>query len=320
MRETSVSVVIPNWNGREHLDVCLRSLRDQTYKDFEVVVVDNGSRDGSVEFVEGNFPEVKVLKLRSNRGFSAAVNAGIKFCHGDYIALLNSDTEADPEWLRELVAAFEDEPDVGFCASKVLFYDRRHTVNSAGDAVSVTGYAWNIGRGHPDGEMFDVRRYVFGASAAASIYCRKMLTEIGLFDEDYFAYFEDVDISFRAQLRGYRCLYVPGAVVYHKEGGASRRCGDLTVFYIERNSILNLLKNVPLPIILGYSPTIVLGHTHRFFICLLKGRLPVWISAKLSAFPYLLRAYKKRLKIQRERTVSIRTLSSIMDRRRALWH
>ena len=314
-----VSVIIPNWNGRRHLKVCLESLRRQSYQDFEVILVDNGSIDGSVEFVKENFPEVTILQFEKNRGFSAAVNAGIKYSRGDYVALLNNDTEAHCDWLRELRAGFEEGGTVGFCASKVLFYDQRNIINSAGDAVSVTGYAWNIGRDSQDDGRFDSKRYVFGASAAASIYRRQMLKDIGLFDEDYFAYFEDVDLSFRAQLRGYKCLYVPNAVIYHWEGGGSRRHGDLAVFYIERNALLNLVKNVPFLILFRYAYTILLGHAHRFVVCLCRGRLPVWVSAKLSTLPYLFKFWKKRREIQKNRKVPLAYLSNILEQRRVLW-
>jgi GT2 family glycosyltransferase len=314
-----VSVVIPNWNGKRYLKTCLESLRNQSYRDFETIIVDNGSTDGSVEFVRQSFPEVRLLEFKGNEGFSVAVNEGIRLSAGKYVALLNNDTEVHPDWLKELVAGVEGEEDVGFCASKILYSDRRNIINSAGDAVSVAGYAWNVGKGSEDDGRFDTRRDVFGASAAASLYRRDMLEKIGLFDEDYFAYFEDVDLSFRAQLSGYRCLYLPQAVVYHKEGGASRHHGDLAVFYIERNAILNLVKNVPLPVMILYFHTIFLCHAQRFAACLLKGRLPVWISAKLSALPYILRAGKKRQVIQRERRVSISNLGQMLEKRRVLW-
>ncbi len=314
-----VSVVIPNWNGMRYLRSCLESLRKQSYRDFEVIIVDNGSTDGSVEFVRESFPEVRLLEFEINHGFSVAVNEGIRCSAGEYVALLNNDTEVHPDWLKELIAGLEGEEEVGFCASKILYSDRRNIINSAGDAVSVAGYAWNIGKGSEDDGRFDTKRRVFGASAAACIYRREIFERIGLFDEDYFAYFEDVDLSFRAQLMGYRCLYLPLAVVYHKEGGVSRSHGDLAIFYIERNALLNLVKDVPLPIMIRYCHTILLSHAQRFAACFLKGRLPVWISAKLSAMPYLLRAGKKRRVIQRGREVRVSSLASMLERRRVLW-
>src|SRR5215211_9561023 len=207
-----VTVVIPNWNGERFLKVCLSSLREQSFEDFETALVDNASSDGSLRLVERDFPEVRVISMRENRGFSAAVNAGIETSEATYVALLNNDTEVDPGWLEALVRAAERHPEAGLFASKLVdFYDRR-VLDGAGDALRLSGLPYRLGHGERDRGQFDAPAYVFSACAAAALYRREMLDEIGLFDEDFVSYCEDGDLSFRAQLAGYRCFYVPDAV------------------------------------------------------------------------------------------------------------
>lgn len=314
-----ISVIIPNLNGRMYLDFCLGSLRRQSYRDFETILVDNGSRDGSCEWVERNFSEVRIVRFPRNMGFSRAVNAGIEASRGEYVVLLNNDTEVEADCLEELKKALDQNQDVGFAASKVLFYDRRQVINSAGDAVSPSGYAWNLGFSLPDSDDFNEERLVFGASAAAAIYRRSMLFDLGLFDEDYFAYYEDVDLSFRAQLKGYKCLYAPRAVVYHRLGGTTKPESSLVVYYTERNVLFNLVKDVSTPVLLFYGLKIFRHNIYRFFGCLFRGHFPIWLEAKLRALPYIMKMLKKRQEIQRGRKVSFRYLQSALSTGRIKW-
>lgn len=247
-----VTIIIPNWNGKHFLKTSLNSLKGQTFKDFEIIVVDNGSTDGSIEFLQDNYPEVRIIRFSENRGFSAAVNAGIKEAKGEYIALLNNDAEVDPKWLEELVYALERYPEVGFCASKMVNYFNRSIIDTAGDGFSRYGIAFKRGSGKPDGPEYNKEEYVFGACGGAAIYRREVFDKIGLFDEDFFAYLEDVDLSFRAQLRGFKCLYVPTAIVYHMMGGTSggksysvkRMAGKVA------NKLFVLIKDMPGTLIL----------------------------------------------------------------------
>src|SRR5215210_9226871 len=215
-----VTVIIPNWNGERFLSSCLGSLRQQSFEDFKTILVDNGSIDSSVEFVNHNFPEVRVLPLGENKGFSAAVNAGIRASHDEYVALLNNDSEVDTRWLEGLVEAADSYPEAGLFASKLVDFHDRRVLDGAGDALRLSGLPYRLGHGERDSGRFSRAGYVFGACAAAALYRREMLDEVGLFDEDFVSYCEDGDLSFRAQLAGYRCFYVPGAVVYHM-GSAS---------------------------------------------------------------------------------------------------
>lgn len=178
-----LSVIIPNWNGAAHLPTCLEALRRQTYPHREILVVDNGSTDGSLSLL-ARYPEVRVLALGRNRGFAGAVNAGIRAARGEILVLLNNDTEAAPTWLEALAAAFARHPDAGLLASKILLFDRREVFHSAGDYYRVDGIPGNRGVWEPDVGQYDREEEVFSACGAAAAYRRALLEDIGLFDED----------------------------------------------------------------------------------------------------------------------------------------
>ncbi|HIE38468.1 MAG TPA: glycosyltransferase family 2 protein [Anaerolineales bacterium] len=238
-----VTIVIPNWNGAAHLPTCLESLRGQTLRDFEVIVADNGSTDGSLELLSRDYPEVQVLALGENRGFAGACNAGIRAARGEFVVLLNNDTEANPHWLAEVVAAFERHPEAGIVASKMLLFDRRDTIHTAGDFYRVDGIPGNRGVWQRDDGQYDAEAYVFSACGGSGAYRRELLEEIGLLDEDFFYSCEDVDLAWRAQLAGYRCVYAPRAVVYHKLSATGG--GTIASFYDGRNFIYLLVKDYP---------------------------------------------------------------------------
>lgn len=313
------SVIIPNWNGESFLKTCLDSLQKQTFQDFEIILVDNGSFDESLSFVKTNYPQVRTLEFKENRGFSRAVNAGIKISNGETIALLNNDTEVDPRWLEELNKVLNENPEVGFCGSKIHFYDRRKIINSTGITVGVNGSAWDIGYNSMDSGQFNDPKYIFSACAAASIYRKNLFQDVGLFDEDFFAYAEDVDLSFRAQLRGFKCLYVPSAIVYHRCRATTLQNRDLPDFYIERNLIFNLIKNMPFSIFLRFPLKILRYQLYRFVDFLIHGRLLIWLKSRLSVLPYLKIMLLKRWKIQKRRRVSLRYIEANLDKGRFRW-
>jgi GT2 family glycosyltransferase len=238
-----VSVVIPTWNGAELLRVALRSLEAQSWRDFEVIVVDNASADQTLEMTSREFPNARQIRLPENRGFAAAVNVGIEAARGEIIVLMNNDTEADPGWLAALVAGLDRHPEAGSCASRMLDFWDRSRIDAAGDRMGLQ--ATSIGRGQMDGPGFSREQYVFSACAGAAAYRREIFEEIGGFDERFFAYLEDVDVGFRAQIAGYRCVYLPDAVIYHRGGATSDRISDTRAFWLVRNSLFLFFQNMP---------------------------------------------------------------------------
>lgn len=238
-----ISVIIPNWNGTTLLPGCLDSLRTQTHPDYEVILVDNASTDDSVEMIRREYPEVRVLELARNLGLTGGVNAGIAIARGEIIALLNNDAEAAPAWLTELEAALARHPEAGSVASKMLLYDHPKTINSAGDFYRTDGIPGNRGVWQQDDGEFDQEDFVFGGCGGAVAYRRTMLEQIGLFDEDLFMYCEDVDLSWRAQLAGWGCVYAPLAVVHHRLSATGG--GVLASYYNGRNCIVVIVKNYP---------------------------------------------------------------------------
>jgi len=307
-----VSVIVPNWNGAHFLPTCFDSLQEQSLTDFEVVLVDNGSTDGSVELVRDSYPTVRLLTLGENRGFSAAVNAGIRATTGTYIALLNNDTRVHPDWLSSLCTALDRHPELGFCASKILFFDPLHVINSVGDSYAPWRSPRNIGLGQVDNGQYEVPRKVFGACAAASIYRRSMLNEIGLFDEDFWAYYEDVDLSFRAQLYGYQCLYVPKAVVHHVGSGTAGYLSPRVVYFLRRNLLFLIAKNMPSKLMLKYLIPMTGLQVGLDIAYTLRGYTKSVIRARLDALRGLPKMWRcKRRKIQRGRRVSDAYLESL---------
>jgi len=249
------SVIIPNWNGAQHLPTCLEALRRQTYTHVEVLVADNASTDDSRARLARDYPEVRVIALDQNRGFAGACNAGVRAATGEFIALLNNDTEVDPRWAEHIVGAFARHPEVGLIASKMLLFDRRDTFHTAGDYYRVDGIPGNRGVWQKDEGQFDREEYVFSACGGSAAYRRTLLDHIGLLDEDFFFSCEDVDLGWRAQLAGWRCLYVPSAVVYHRlkaTGG-----GTTASFYDGRNFLWLIAKNYPANLWRTYRSAVV---------------------------------------------------------------
>ena len=239
----TISIIIPHLNGRHHLDDCLQSLRRQTWRDFEALLVDNGSTDGTQAYVAENYPEVRLVQLPENRGFTGACNAGWQAAQGEIIILLNNDTEADPRWLAEVMAAFDRHPRAGSIASKMLLFDRRDHLHTAGDFYRVDGIPGNRGVWQADMGQFDQEEMVFSACGGSSAYRRALLDEIGFLDDDFFFSCEDVDVGWQANLAGWEVWYAPTAVIYHKlkaTGGAVTGS-----YYDGRNFLYLIWKNYP---------------------------------------------------------------------------
>ena len=268
-------------------------------------MVDNGSVDGSRGFVGEHFPEVKVVPLGENRGIAAAFNAGIEASGAEYVVLLNNDTELDPGWLEALVRATEDRPESGLFASRLVdFYDRS-VLDGAGDAMRLSGLPYRLGHGERDRGRFDKPGYVFGACAAAALYRREMLDEVGRFDEDFVSYCEDGDLSFRAQLAGYRCFYVPGAVVYHMGSASTGGKRSPTATRLgSRNSFSLLVKNLPLSAVPHILPFFVAGQLARTITAAATGSLRAHLEGLAGALRHLPLMLRKRAEIQKRKKLS----------------
>jgi len=308
-----ISVIIPNWNGAHHLPTCLESLRRQTYPRAEVIVADNGSTDGSLDLVARDYPEVRVLDLGENRGFAGACNAGIRAARGVFVVLLNNDTEADPRWLEEVIAAFQRHPEAGSVASKMLLFDRRDTFHTAGDFYRVDGIPGNRGVWQKDVGQYERDEYVFSACGGSAAYRKAMLDQVGLLDEDFFFSCEDVDLAWRAQLAGWRCVYAHRAVVYHK---LSATGGGVTAsFYDGRNFIYLLAKDYPGDLWRIYWRAIL-----RAQLRIAAEALRAWRGAaararlrgQLAGLLGILRMGRKRRAVQRSRTVARAYLENIL--------
>jgi GT2 family glycosyltransferase len=295
---------MPNWNGARYLRACLDSLRAQRFGDFDVVVVDNGSTDGSLRILAESYPEVRVVAWDANRGVAAAFNEGVRQCRAELLALVNNDMELDGGWLEALVGALDDHPAAGAAASKILFIDRQ-TINSAGDFYGRDGIPGNRGVHEIDRGQYDQPAYVFGASGGASLYRRRLFDEIGLFDERLVSYCEDVDWAWRMQLAGYRCIYVPNAIAFH--WGSATGGGPLASYYCGRNFIRVLLKNLPGPLLRRHWRAIVSREIELALEALRHGREPA-ARARLAGQLAGLRSIPETLR-QRKCTMSIKRVS-----------
>lgn len=313
MRASQVSVVIPNWNGAAHLPTCLNALRAQTYPLIEVIVVDNASHDGSQALLAAQYPEVRMIALTENRGFTGACNAGMQAAQGEYVALLNNDTEADPGWAAAVVDAFQRHPDAGLVASKMLLFDERDRFHTAGDLYRVDGRLVNRGVWERDAGQYDQEEYVFSACGGSSAYRRRMLDEIGLLDDDFFFSCEDMDLAWRAQLAGYRCIYTPKAVVYHRLSATGG--GATASFHDGRNTLWILVKDYPAALWRRHGLKILRAQAGLAWQALRAWRgaaARARLRGMLAAIPGLPRMLRKRRGIQRARRVSMAYLESIL--------
>lgn len=287
--DSAVGIVIPNWNGRAFLPVCLTSVFLQSIPPKDVIVVDNGSSDGSVEWIRSAFPAVRVIANDRNRGFGAAVNEGIRACKTPFVFLLNNDTEMAKDCLERLLEAVKAYPDCGSFAPKMIdFFDRR-LLDGVGDAMGRWGAGYRIGTGEIDDGRFERFRPVFGPCAGAALYQRTLFEDIGLFDEAFFAYLEDVDLNFRANAAGYRCLYVPTARVYHmgsRSGGG--KLGDFVVRLTTRNLIRMIVKQYSAEMFIRWFPWLAAYQLWWLAVCIRYGRLGAYrqgLAEAAVAFP-----------------------------------
>ena len=309
----SANVIIVNHNGRHFLGDCLTSLGAQSFRNFEAWVVDNGSQDGSVRFIQDNFPWVRLISLERNVGFCAGNNLAIRETSGELVVLLNNDTVARSDWLGQLVEAALNNPEVGICASRILYLARPHVLYAAGDSYTAWGTAFSRGGGEPADGRFEEAAAVFSACACAALYRRGMLEKIGLFDEDLFFNCEDVDLGFRARLAGHTCLYVPKAVVYHHGSGTAGGANAWVELLASRNSECVFFKNMPTVLLLRYLPF----HIAQIGWNVLKksgsGLAIPYLKGKVAFLRSMGSLMRKRAAVQRSRRISAQELLATMD-------
>ncbi|MCB9076479.1 MAG: glycosyltransferase family 2 protein [Anaerolineaceae bacterium] len=303
-----VAVIIPNWNTQRWLPGCLDALNTQTFRDFQIIVVDNGSTDDSVAFIRDNYPDVRVITLPENRGFAVAVNTGIKATQSDYIALLNVDTVPRPGWLASLVeTADQSSPDIGFLASKMLNLDQPDLIDDAGDSFSWYASSWKRGKGE-SAAHYNEPGEVFSACAGAALYRRRFFEKVGLFDEDFNSYLEDIDLGLRGRLLGYRCWYVPAAEVLHQGQGAGIPRPRYVTFST-CNRLTILIKNIPLALLVKHSYTLLFGQ----FYFLLVYKKPYYSAKGYAAFLRKLPlTIQKRRAILGQKKISNQTLDRLL--------
>jgi GT2 family glycosyltransferase len=303
------SIVIPTWNQAGLLAATLRSLRTQTFRDFETVVADNGSDDGTAALLGRDFPEVRLVALPENRGFAAATNAGLRAAQGEILVCLNNDVECEPGWLAALVAALDRMPAVGSVASKMVSAAEPGTIDSAGDTMSLV--AWNVGRGEPDGAGFSVGREILSACAGAAAYRRALFERVGWFDEAYFAWFEDVDLGIRAQLAGFRCWYEPSAVVHHHGSATAARMSDRKLYLSVRNRLVLFFKTMPLRRVLLWGPLVLAS---PWLDPLIVGR-PIRVTARawFAFWPMLPAVLRARRAVYAGRRVPVTRLTGLLE-------
>jgi GT2 family glycosyltransferase len=308
-----LTAVIPNHNGRRLLQEMLASLERQTLRPGAIVVVDDCSSDDSVAYLAASWPQVRVVRLPARGGVSAALNACLAAARdSELVGLFNNDVELAPSCLSELVAELDGHPEVGSVTPKMLDFADREILDGAGDVLSWRGGGRRRGHGERDVGQYDRAEQVFGPCGGAAVYRRATLEAVGGFDEAYFAYYEDVDWAFRAQLAGFRCRFVPAAVLYH-HGSATlgRGFSDFNGYHLWRNPVWLVAKCFPAGTIVRHLPAIARGQLGNLYVAARERKLRVWARAMRDALRGLPGALGKRRAIQRERVLSVAELEAV---------
>ena len=308
-----VDVVIVNYNGGDYLRRAVASLQAQTLKDFRVIVVDNGSSDGSLERLPTAPIETIVVGAGRNLGFAAGNNLAIRqYVRADWLALLNPDAFPHPDWLERLLYAASTNPRFSFFGCRMLEARDPERLDGAGDAYHVSGLHWREGHGCPDSAAYAQSEEIFSPCAAAALYRTRDVLDVGGFDEDFFCYSEDVDLAFRLRLTGHRCLYVPDAVVEHVGSGITGVRSDFSLYHGHRNLVWTYVKNMPERLFWFYLPYHLLLNVYSLLIFTVRGQpKPLW-RAKRDAILGLPRAWHKRREIQAQRRVSASDIRAVM--------
>ena len=313
-----VSAAVLNYNGKDLLDVVVPSLLAQSFGDFELILIDDSSTDDSVAYARGRWPELRVVAAgEGNVGVAAALNAAVRAATGELVALLNNDLELEPGWLRALVDALDRHPQAASASGKLLRFDERTVIDSAGDIFMRSGMAFGRGAGQVDRGQFDHEEEVFAPTAGAGLFRASALADVGPFDESLFAYLEDVDWGLRAQLAGYRSVYVPGAVAYHM--GSRTTGGDANPRFfglLRRNTIAVLIKDVPLRFLARNLHVIVGNHLLALGYSARAGRLLPHLKAWGAALRAAPGWWRARRRILGARRIPLKDFDRFVSKRR----
>lgn len=305
------SVIVLNWNGRAHLPECLEALSRQTFRDFELIVVDNGSTDGSVEWIKGHHPEVRVIALPQNRGFSGGNNGGLKAALGSHVILLNNDTRPEADLIERLSTCADTRKQAGIVAAHLVDWEGSFT-DSAGDGCRVTGRCFGRHRRRPASEA-PPSGPVFGACAGAALYRRECIEDVGFLDEDFFLNFEDCDLSFRARLRGWQVWFCREAVVRHRMSATQGTWSRINTYYGSRNHIWVCLKNMPSWLLFKYAPLNLLQVAAVGAVAARHGQAWPYFKGILDGIIGAPKMLRKRREIMARRTLSTPELERLLS-------
>jgi GT2 family glycosyltransferase len=308
-----LTVAVLSYDGRHLLEVILPSLARQRFRDFEVVVVDNGSRDDTLAWLGEHWPQVEVVSLPENVGVTAALNVCARAGRGELVGLFNNDLELEPDCLGELVRALHEHPQTGWVAAKLRDFQQRELLDGAGDVFTWAATGGRRGHGELDRGQYDTPQEIFGACGGAAVYRRNVLAAVGEFDEDFFAFYEDVDWNLRAQLAGFSCRYVPTAVVYHM-GSATigRGLSDFTRYHLWRNTLWIIAKDLPAGALLRHAPQLLLGQLVNLAVAVKDRKLGIWLRVWRDALRGLPRVLRKRREVQARRRIGLDALEAIV--------
>lgn len=305
-------MVIPVWNGRDHLGMVLSSLNEQTFDDFDVTVVDNASTDGTVGYLSESWPEVQVVALAENLGYAGGANRGLEASLGDYVCFLNDDMEMEPNWIEELVRELDVDPALGVVTSKVLFHHDPSLIYQAGYDFYTYGWCATRGVGEVDRGQYDRRLPSVGGTGAGSIWRREAIERAGCFDADYFLYCEEVDLGLRVLMAGYKGLYVPTPVAHHVAGAKTGQTPELPRRLLYRNQLITLFKDVPGGILWAAWPKALMFAYHQYRAERGNGSPGLALGAYAEFLRTLPRTLRKRRRVRRQRLLSTPQLRSMM--------
>jgi GT2 family glycosyltransferase len=308
-----LTVAVLSYDGRHLLESIMPSLARQSFRDFEVVIVDNGSRDDTLAWLGEHWPQAQIVSLPDNIGVTAALNVCARAGSGDLVGLFNNDLELDPACLGELVGALREHPEAGWAGAKLRDFQQRDVIDGAGDVFTWAATGGRRGHGERDVGQYDEPRAIFGACGGAALYRRKALEQVGDFDEDFFAFYEDVDWNLRAQLAGLSCRYVPTAVVYHM-GSATigRGLSDFTRYHLWRNTLWIVAKDLPASSLVRHAPHLLLGQLVNLAVAVRDRKLAIWLRVWRDALRGLPRALRKRRAVQARRHITAQQLDAIV--------